>query len=47
MNTETFSSEDFLNRTVKDMRPDEQPREKLIKYGAGSLSDAELLAILL
>lgn len=47
MNTESFSSEDFLNRTVKDMRPDEQPREKLIKYGAGSLSDAELLAILL
>ncbi len=47
MNTESFSSEDFLNRTVKEMRPDEQPREKLIKYGAGSLSDAELLAILL
>ena len=47
MNTESFSSEDFLNRTVKDMRPDEQPREKLIKYGAGSLSDAELLAVLL
>jgi DNA repair protein RadC len=44
---ETFSPEDFLNRSVKDMRPDEQPREKLMKYGADSLSDAELLAILL
>lgn len=47
MNSETFSAEDFLNRTVKDMRPDEQPREKLMRYGAGSLSDSELLAILL
>ena len=47
MNTETFSADDFLNRTVKDMRPDEQPREKLMRYGAGSLSDSELLAILL
>jgi DNA repair protein RadC len=44
---ETFSPEDFQNRTVKEMLPDEQPREKLIRYGAGSLSDAELLAILL
>ncbi len=45
--TETFSADDFLNRSVKDMRPDEQPREKLMRYGAGSLSDSELLAILL
>lgn len=44
---ETFSADDFLNRSVKDMRPDEQPREKLLKYGASSLSDSELLAILL
>jgi DNA repair protein RadC len=44
---ESFSADDFLNRSVKDMRPDEQPREKLMRYGAGSLSDAELLAILL
>ncbi len=44
---ESFSSEEFLNRTVKDMRPDEQPREKLMQYGAETLSDAELLAILL
>lgn len=47
MTSETFSADDFLNRSVKDMRPDEQPREKLMRYGAGSLSDSELLAILL
>lgn len=47
LDIETFSSDDFLNRSVKDMRPDDQPREKLMKYGAGSLSDSELLAILL
>ncbi len=47
LNIESFSADDFLNRSVKDMRPDEQPREKLMKHGAGSLSDAELLAILL
>ncbi|RNC83987.1 MAG: JAB domain-containing protein [Balneola sp.] len=44
---ETFTPEDFLNRTVKEMRPDEQPREKLMQSGTISLSDAELLAILL
>lgn len=47
MKTETFDSEQFLSRTVKEMNPEEQPREKLVKYGADSLSDAELLAILL
>ena len=45
--TESFSHEDFNNRTVKEMLPDEQPREKLQHYGAASLSDAELIAILL
>ncbi len=44
---ETFEANDFLKRTVKEMQPDEQPREKLMNYGADSLSDAELLAILL
>ena len=29
------------------MQPDEQPREKLMRYGADSLSDSELLAILI
>ncbi len=32
---------------IKDMHKIEQPREKLERYGAGKLSDAELLAILL
>lgn len=44
---EVFSADKFRNRTVKEMRPDEQPREKLMNYGGESLSDAELLAILL
>jgi len=44
---ETFEAHDYLKRTVKEMRPDEQPREKLTNYGGESLSDAELLAILL
>ncbi len=33
--------------TIKEMAADERPREKLIKQGAGSLSNAELLAIIL
>lgn len=44
---ETFDANDFLKRTVKEMQPDEQPREKLMNHGGESLSDAELLAILL
>jgi len=44
---EEFSPSGFLGRSVKEMRPDEQPRERLKKYGPESLSDAELLAILL
>lgn len=44
---ESFEANTFLNRTVKEMNPDEQPREKLMKYGSESLSDAELVAILL
>lgn len=44
---ETFEANNFLRRTVKEMQPDEQPREKLMNYGAESLTDAELLAILM
>lgn len=33
--------------TIKDLPLEERPREKLIKMGAGALSNAELLAILL
>lgn len=33
--------------TIKELPPDSRPREKLKSLGAGSLSDAELLAIIL
>jgi DNA repair protein RadC len=46
-NKETFEADQFLKRTVKEMTPDEQPREKLMNHGGESLADAELLAILL
>ena len=36
-----------LGKTIKDLPEDERPREKLLKFGAEKLSDAELLAILL
>jgi len=32
---------------IRDWPSDERPREKLLEKGAGALSDAELLAILL
>lgn len=32
---------------IKDISEENRPRERLIKYGAGTLSDAELLAIIL
>ncbi len=32
---------------IKDLGPDEQPREKLMAHGARSLADAEIVAILL
>lgn len=32
---------------IKDWPPEERPREKLLRQGAGALSDAELLAIFL
>ncbi len=44
---ESFDAREYLKRTVKEMAPDEQPREKLTSYGSESLSDAELLSILL
>jgi len=44
---EELANISYDNRTVKEMQPDEQPREKMQRYGAESLSEAELLAILL
>ena len=32
---------------IKDLPENQRPREKLLKYGAGKLTDTELLAILL
>ena len=32
---------------IKDIKVDERPRERLVNYGASSLSNEELLAILL
>lgn len=32
---------------VRDLPPEERPREKLLSYGPGALSNAELLAVLL
>lgn len=33
--------------TIKDLPINERPREKLLKYGVGSLSNAELIAIII
>ncbi|WP_350342542.1 DNA repair protein RadC [Proteinivorax tanatarense] len=35
------------NYTLKDLPDEEKPRERLLKYGSQSLSDSELLAIIL
>lgn len=37
----------FYHSKITEWPKEERPREKLIKYGAASLSDAELIAILL
>lgn len=34
-------------KAIRDWREDEKPRERLMKHGASTLSDAELLAILI
>jgi DNA repair protein RadC len=47
---ERESKEDIMNQTyltVKDLPVSERPYEKCEKYGAGALSDAELLAVIL
>ncbi|MDZ7716325.1 MAG: DNA repair protein RadC [Balneolaceae bacterium] len=46
-NQENFDAKSYLSRTVKEMQPDEQPREKLMSHGGEALSNAELLAIML
>ncbi|RKY88560.1 hypothetical protein DRQ09_02730 [candidate division KSB1 bacterium] len=37
----------FYHKKIKDWPEDERPREKLLKFGSESLTDAELLAILI
>lgn len=32
---------------IRDLSDDDKPREKLLKFGASHLSDAELLAIII
>ncbi len=39
--------EDHRNITIKDLPEDERPREKMLKYGADKISNAELLAIII
>jgi len=36
-----------MNTTIKHWNVDERPREKLVQYGASTLSNAELLAIII
>ena len=38
---------DCMKDLIKDIKVDERPRERLVNYGASSLSNEELLAILL
>jgi len=38
---------EYRNTTIKDWSVEDRPREKMLQYGVQSLSNAELLAILL
>ena len=42
-----MSEKSVYRATIKELPEDERPQEKLIRYGAGSLSNAELLAIII
>lgn len=42
-----YKTEQSLYRSIKDWRPDDRPREKLVRLGADKLSDSELIAILI
>lgn len=37
----------YNSKKIKDWQEDDRPRERLLKHGPGSLSDSELLAIIL
>jgi DNA repair protein RadC len=36
-----------MTQCIREMEPSQRPRERLIEFGPGSLSDAELLAVLI
>jgi DNA repair protein RadC len=38
--------ENLMTQCIREMEPSQRPRERLIEFGARSLSDAELLAVL-
>lgn len=44
---EDYNLDSYVPQTVKDLPPDEQPRERALKYGVGALSNADLFAIIL
>ncbi len=46
-NKPEYSTNPAPFRAIRDWRQDDRPRERCIKHGASSLSDAELLAILI
>jgi len=45
--SETYPLPKNEARTIKEWREDERPRERLLKHGSETLSDAELLAIII
>jgi len=45
--TDKIKEPGFYHTKIKDWPEDERPREKLLKHGSSTLSDAELIAILL
>lgn len=42
-----FDASLYKNYTIKDLPINERPREKLLKYGVSSLSNAELIAVII
>ncbi|MBL7975311.1 MAG: JAB domain-containing protein, partial [Candidatus Kapabacteria bacterium] len=44
---DSYSPEEQPYKAIREWRHDERPRERLLLHGAHSLSDAELLAILI
>lgn len=45
MSSTEYPIEEYKHKSIREWRPDEQPREKMMLLGSKSLSDSELLAI--